>query len=205
MNLDVRKLHPGLYKPPTGDFVEVDVPPMTYLAIDGHGDPNTDPAYAEALQTLYPAVYGVRAGFKGRTGQAWVVGPLEALWSADDPATFTNRSKSEWDWTLLIPVPGAITEEDIAAGLASAAARKPDVPIARVHALTLHEGRSLQILHVGSYDDEGPALARLHHELMPAGGLTFNGRHHEIYLNDPRRVAPEKLRTILRQPVVPVG
>lgn len=205
MNLDLRKIRANLYKPPSSDFVEVTVPPITYLMIDGHGDPNTDPAYANALQTLFPAAYGVRAELKKRTGLAWVVGPLEALWSAEDPSTFTDRTKSAWDWTLILPSPDEVTEDDIATGLAAAAAaRKPGVPVGDVRAEVLEEGTCFQILHVGSYDDEGPTLARLHHELMPGRGLTFNGRHHEIYLNDARRVAPEKLRTILRQPVAPV-
>ena len=106
---------------------------------------------------------------------------------------------------MLIPLPEHVSADDIATGLASAAKKKPDASLDRVRALTLAEGRCLQIMHVGPYAEEGPTLARLHHEVMPARGLTWNGPHHEIYLGDPRRAAPEKLRTVLRQPVRPIA
>ena len=102
---------------------------------------------------------------------------------------------------MLIPLPEVVSEDDITAGLERAARRRPDLPVADVRVLLLDEGRCLQVMHVGSYDDEGPVLDRLHHEVMPARGLDFNGRHHEIYLGDPRRMAPERLKTVLRQPV----
>ncbi|GAA1139855.1 hypothetical protein GCM10009583_07130 [Ornithinicoccus hortensis] len=134
-----------------------------------------------------------------------MVSPLEGLWSSEDPTTFTERRKDEWDWTMLIAFPEPVDREDLAQGLARAAHKKPELPVSDVRVLELTEGRSLQIMNVGSYDDEGPTLARLHHEVMPERGLTFNGPHHEIYLGDPRRAAPETLRTVLRQPVRPLG
>jgi hypothetical protein len=204
MAIDVRRERADLYRAGR-DWAEVEVRPADYLAVDGHGDPNTAPEYADAVAALYGAGYAVRAALKARTGDAFVVGPLEGLWSSPDPAAFAEVRKADWDWTMLIPLPAAVSADDVAVGLGAAAARKPDLPVDRVRPLTLDEGRSLQVLHVGSYDDEAPTLARLHHELMPARGLTWNGRHHEIYLGDPRRVAPERLRTILRQPVRPVG
>ena len=136
-----------------------------------------------------------REGFEGSYD---AVRRYAARWKAD-------RRKDAWDWTMLIPLPPAVTEADIAAGLDAAARKKPELPIDRIGAPTIDEGLSLQILHVGSYDAETPTLHRLHAELMPAQGLTFNGPHHEIYLSDPRRVAPEKLKTILRQPVRAAG
>lgn len=204
MAIDVRRERAELYRAGARDFVEVVVPPAEYLAVDGHGDPNTSDDYAAAAAALYTAGYAVRAAVKARTGEAFVVGPLEGLWTAADPAAFATGRKADWDWTMLIPLPAVVSAEDVAAGLATAAERKPDVPVSRVRPLALDEGRSLQILHVGSYDDEAPTLARLHHEVMPARGFTWNGPHHEIYLGDPRRVPPERLRTVLRQPVRPV-
>lgn len=204
MRIDLKKDRKHLYAPPSNDFVEVDVPRALYLAADGHGDPNTSPDYTAAVEALYVAGYAVRAAFKARTGDDFVVGPLEGLWTSADPASFTARDKASWNWTMLIPLPDAVTATDVAEGLASAAKKKPDTAVDRVRLLELTEGRSLQILHVGSYDAETPTLARLHSELMPARGLTFNGPHHEIYLSDPRRVAPDKLKTVLRQPVRPV-
>lgn len=178
---DIKKDLRSLYSART-DFTMVDVAPMTYLAIDGHGDPNTSPAYAAAVERLYKAAYAIKFASK-REGRDFVVAPLEGLWTADDPTTFVSRDKSAWDWTMLIAQPSWIRTSD-------------DVELR-----TIAEGRCVQVLHVGSYDDEGPVLARLHDEFMPSRGLSFNGPHHEIYLSDPRRVAPEKLKTILRQPV----
>jgi hypothetical protein len=197
---DLKKDRKDLYAPGRQDFTRVTVPPMTYLAIDGHGDPNTSPAYTDAVSALYASGYAVKFAFRGRTGDDVVVGPLEGLWSSDDPSSFEDRRKDAWDWTMLIPLPPAVADADIRAALETAARRKPELPIGRVSAVTIEEGLSLQILHVGSYDAETPTLHRLHAELMPSQGLTFNGPHHEIYLSDPRRVSPEKLKTILRQP-----
>ncbi|WP_217616728.1 GyrI-like domain-containing protein [Cellulomonas sp. GbtcB1] len=203
MPTDVRRERADLYRAGPG-WDEVVVPPAEYLAVDGHGDPDSA-AYADAVAALYTAAYAVRAAVKRRTGEAFVVGPLEGLWSSADPSAFTEGRRGDWDWTMLIPLPAAVTGEDVADGRAAAAARGTGLPVDRVVPLTLDEGRSLQALHVGPYDDEGPALARLHREVMPARGLTWNGRHHEIYLGDPRRVAPGRLRTVLRQPVRPAG
>ena len=205
MKIDLKNDRKELYRPGTKDFVELDVPPMTYLAIDGHGDPNTSDEYATALAALYPTAYAVKLGFRARTGDDFVVGPLEGLWSSEDPTAFTARRKHEWDWTMLLPLPDPVGAVDVEQGVATATARKPDLPIDRVRVLELNEGRSLQIMHVGSFDDEAAVLARLHDEVMPARDLTWNGPHHEIYLSDPRRVAPHRLRTILRQPVRPAG
>lgn len=203
MRYELKRDLGALYKPPTGRFVQVDVPEMQYLAIDGHGDPNTEPAYRAAVEALYVSGYQVRSALKTRTGSDFVVGPLEGLWSSDDPTTFVQGKKSDWDWTMMIPLPAPVAAEDVANGLAAASVKKPAAPIAQVTHLTMTEGLCLQTLHIGSYDDEAPILAHLHDELMPELGFTWNGRHHEIYLGDPRRAAPEKLRTILRQPVTP--
>lgn len=204
MKIDLKKDRKDLYRPPSADFTEVDVPPMTYLAIDGHGDPNTSPAYAQAVESLYTAAYAIKFAFKARTGDDFVVGPLEGLWSSTDDESFVHGRKDVWDWTMLIPLPEPVSTDDATQGLDRAAQKKPQLPIASVRPLRMEEGRCLQILHLGSYDDEAPTLARLHTVVMPERGVTWNGRHHEIYLSDPRKVAPEKLRTVLRQPIKPV-
>ncbi|ERH16184.1 hypothetical protein HMPREF1549_02544 [Actinomyces johnsonii F0510] len=201
MRTDIKKDRKDLYQPAAADFTEVDVPAMTYLAIDGHGDPNTSPAYAAAIQALYAGAYAIRSALKKRTGDDFVVGPLEGLWTSADNSAFIARDKGEWDWTMMIPLPDAVSSQDVAEGLHQASRKKPELPIDELRELRFAEGRSLQILHVGTYDDEAPTLARLHDEVMPRLGLTWNGPHHEIYLSDPRRVAPEKMKTVLRQPV----
>ncbi len=199
---DAKKQHPALYAPSSRAFSDVVVPPLQYLAVDGEGDPNTAPAYAAAIAALFSTSYTVKFASKAR-GRDYVVGPLEALWSADDPTAFVARDKSSWRWTALINQPDWITADDVAAAVNDAAAKKPNPALSLTRLITIDEGRSIQILHIGSYDDEGPTLARLHDEYLPQNGLTFNGLHHEIYLSDARRTAPEKLRTVLRQPVRP--
>lgn len=196
---DVKKVHRWLYAPPQGRFDVVDVPPMRYLAVDGHGDPNTTPAYPKAVRALYAVTYTLRSAQKA-AGRPFVVSPLEGLWRATDPAAFVRREKSAWNWTMLIALPEWVSDAEVTAARRAARTRT-DVDVAGVDVLALDEGRCVQTLHVGSYDDEGPVLDRLHREFMPEHGLTFHGDHHEIYLGDPRRTPAERLRTVLRQPV----
>ena len=194
MKLDLTKL--DSFRARVGEFRVLEVPPLRYLALDGHGDPNTD-TYRRALETVYPVAYKLKFASRA-AGRDYGVPPLEALWSADDPASFTTaRDKSTWDWTVLSMVPEWITPDDVEAAVAvTTGPRRDDVRL-----LVLDEGLCVQTLHVGSYDDEGPTLARMHDEFIPAQGLVMTGRHPEIYHSDARRTAPEKLRTILRQPV----
>ena len=198
---DVKRAYRELYAPSAREFTLVDVPPMRYLAVDGHGDPNTAAAYAEAVEALFSVAYAVKFRSRKELGRDFVVAPLEGLWRADDPAAFVARDKSAWDWTLLIAQPDWIDEALVAEAVAAARAKGDRPALALVRLRELHEGPSAQILHIGSYDDETPTLARLHDEWMPQHGLTFAGDHHEIYLSDARRTEPEKLRTVLRQPV----
>lgn len=200
---DVKRVHRELYAPSARDFAVVEVPPMQYLAIEGHGDPNSAQEYADAVAALYGVAYALKFRSKRELGRDLVVAPLEGLWRADDPESFVTRDKSAWSWTMLIAQPDWIGEEHVSAAIA-AAPKAPRPALDRLRLERLHEGASAQVLHIGSYDAEGPTLERLHHEWMPEHGLTFNGDHHEIYLSDARRTAPEKLRTILRQPVRPV-
>lgn len=200
---DVKVALKELYAPSSKDFTMVDVPRMQYLAIDGHGNPNTSPEYVAALEALYPVAYALKFMSKKELDRDFVVGPLEGLWRADDPTAFTTRKKDEWDWTMMISQPDWITDAMTDAAIATVTAKKGIPALKRLRLLELIEGTSVQILHIGSYDDEAPTLAKLHDEFMPAHGFTFHGDHHEIYLGDPRRVAPEKLRTVLRQPVRP--
>lgn len=199
--VDVRKEFKELYAPSGREFAVVDVPPMSFLMVDGDGDPNTAAAYTDAVQALYSVSYAVKFAGRRELERDHVVAPLEGLWWAADPAAFARRAKDEWRWTMMIMQPRWIPAELVSRAVAATAAKKdlPALPLVRFE--TYDEGRSVQILHVGSYDDEAPTLARLHREYMPAHGLDFSGPHHEIYLSDPRRTAPAKLRTVLRQPV----
>lgn len=202
---DIKKAHRHLYAPGARGFSLVQVPPLAYLAIDGHGDPNTAPAYTEALEALYSVAYALKFHGRKELGQDCVVAPLEGLWWAPDMKAFTSRDKGSWDWTMMIALPGWATA-DLVAHIARQVAGKKELPgLPGLRVAELDEGLCVQIMHIGPYDAEGPALERLHHEFMPENGLHFNGRHHEIYLGDPRRAAPEKLKTILRQPVARSG
>ena len=198
---DIKRAHRELYAPSAKDFVVVDVPPMNYLAIDGSGDPNTSTDYVDAVEALFSVAYAVKFRSKKTLGRDFVVAPLEGLWRADDPAAFVARDKASWSWTMLIAQPEWIDEALVTESVAAVRAKGERAALDRLRLERLHEGTSVQILHIGSYDDEAPTLARLHDEWMPQHELTFNGDHHEIYLSDARRTAPEKLRTILRQPV----
>jgi hypothetical protein len=200
---DIRVVHKALYSPSAKDFTVVDVPSITYLAIDGHGDPNTAAAYAKALEALYSVGYTVKFENKKVHGRDAAVGPLEGLWRADDPTAFITRDKDSWDWTMMISQPDWVTDEMLSAAIAKVRKKKALDALDGLRLFSLDEGRAVQILHRGPYDEEAPTVGRLHHEYMPQHALTFNGDHHEIYLNDPRRTDPAKLKTILRQPVRP--
>ncbi len=198
--IDFKRELKHLYQPSGKDFSLVDVPAMQFLMIDGHGDPNTAQAYSAAVEALYAVAYKLKFASKQQLGRDYTVPPLEGLWWASDTDSFTaRRDKSQWDWTMMIMQPDWITAEMHAAATAVVAKQKDLSALPRLE--SYHEGLSAQIMHTGSYDDEAPVLHRLHHEFMPANNLIFNGKHHEIYLGDPRRVAPEKLKTVLRQPV----
>ncbi|WP_249423910.1 GyrI-like domain-containing protein [Nocardioides coralli] len=185
-----------------GVFRVVEIPPLRYLMVDGHGDPNTSREYADALAALYPVAYGLKFASKRELGRDYVVPPLEALWWADDMTAFTSaRDKSRWSWTAMIMTPDWVPADLVAQAVAKVAAKDRPTRLDDVRLETLEEGLSVQTLHVGPYDAEADVLAEMHDRFIPDSGLRMTGRHHEVYLSDARRVAPEKLRTILRQPV----
>ncbi|MHB8333129.1 MAG: helix-turn-helix transcriptional regulator, partial [Candidatus Dormibacteria bacterium] len=162
---DIKKEREDLYAPNPGYFEIVEVPPLGFLMVDGHGDPNTSTAYREAIEALYAASYAVRAVTKTRRGKVHTVGPLEGLWSADDPEAFRTRDKSAWDWTMMIVQPDWVTADLVEEALAAARKKRlPALGLVRFERYT--EGRSVQILHVGPYDDEGPTLERLHRDFL---------------------------------------
>lgn len=201
MKIDFKKEIAG-YAARCGRFQVVTVPPLQFLMIDGHGDPNTSPAYQDALATLYPVAYALKVFSKITLGRDHSVMPLEGLWWSESMASFTtDRDKSRWDWTMMIMVPDWITDEYYEQAKKTVA-RKGGAP--RLEDLRLEqfdEGLSVQTLHVGSFDSEAPVLEQLHGHVIPEQGLRMTGRHHEIYLSDARRTAADRLRTILRQPV----
>ncbi|UFU04322.1 GyrI-like domain-containing protein [Ruania suaedae] len=201
MKIDLKTTIPS-YTAHHGRFSLLEVPPLQYLAIDGQGDPNTSPDYAGAVGSLYPLAYALKFLSKDELGRDYVVMPLEALWWAEDMSDFTtHRDKSRWRWTVMILVPDWLGNEHVEAARETVRRKGGAPALAEVRLAALEEGLSVQTLHIGPYDAEGPVLARMHTEFIPAQGLQLRGRHHEIYLGDPRRVPAERLRTVLRQPV----
>jgi hypothetical protein len=199
--IDFKKELKELYAPSSKDFSVVNIPKMSFLMIDGEGNPNTAKGYSDAVEALYSVSYVLKFASKKQLSKDYGVAPLEGLWSAQDPSAFGRRAKDEWRWTMMIMQPEWITADMVSAALETAKAKKNLPALLKLRFESYDEGESVQILHIGSYDEEAPTLKRLHQEYMPEHGLTFNGQHHEIYLGDPRKTAPAKLKTILRQPV----
>ena len=169
--------------------VLVDVPEFRFLMIDGHGDPNT--ASEPAIGALYQASYRLKFALKrGPLALDYKVMPLEGLWWTPDMSKFSAERKGEWDWTLMIRQPEEVDDEMVAA-------TEPELPLRLEH---WTEGPAAQVMHIGPYSEEGPTIALLH-AFIKEQGLELDGKHHEIYLGDPRRAAPEKLKTVVRQPV----
>jgi len=198
--VDFKKTLKQFYVPPK-EFVIVDLPEMQFVMVDGHGDPNTAQEYKDAIEVLYAVAYKMKFISKKTLEKDYVVPPLEGLWWAEDMETFHTREKSEWDWTMMIMTPEWISVEIFEEAIRQVRKAKDPASLDKVRLEPYHEGLSVQIMHIGSYDDEGPVLAQMHSDFIPKNGFVENGKHHEIYLSDPRRVAPEKLKTVLRQPV----
>jgi hypothetical protein len=190
-----------LYTPSAKEPSLVRVPPFAYLMIDGAGDPNTSASFRNAIAALYGAAYTLKFMLKKHSGIDFRIMPLSGLFEADDPADLLLGRKNAWKWTLMIPLPSVVRQADFEKAVGEARAKKnasPSLPLLRRE--ILKEGLCAHILHKGAYALEKPTIERLH-AFIRDQGLEFAGSHHEIYLSDPNRAAPEKLKTIIRQPV----
>jgi hypothetical protein len=197
--IDMKKIHKELFAPKAKEPALVQVPDFTYLMADGEGDPNIAPAFREAVELLYGLSYTMKFALK-KLGKDYTVMPLEGLFWADDPSAFTQGRKHEWKWTMAIVQPKEADEKVLeAAEEALAEKRRLSRPLP-VRLAVLREGTCAHIMHIGPYKDEGPNIATLH-RFIDDEGYVFNGLHHEIYLSDPRRVKPQAMRTVIRQPV----
>jgi hypothetical protein len=184
---DLQRLDPGLWEAVPGDPSLVDVPPLTYLAFDGAGAP-CDPPFGMAIGSIAAAAAGLPPM------------PIEVWFWTDPPETFDANRQDLWQWTVGVAVPGTMAVNLLAAAQAGDVGPAAD----RMRVLQLTKGPSMQVLHVGPYDALGRSVGALH-SAMAASGLTFAGPHHEIYLDDPGRISPDALRTIMRQPVRPAA
>lgn len=200
-SIDLKKVYRDLYSARAGKPALVEVPPLAYLMIDGAGDPNTSSEYVEAVGAIYPIAYAVRAAIKKATGDAYTVMPMQGLWWADDMDRFSPDRKGDWKWTMMIAVPDLATRVLADTAIAETTAKKGLAAGNRVRFELFDEGRSAQVMHIGPYSAEAPTIAMLHAYIIDQG-MSLRGLHHEIYLGDPRKTAPDKLKTIIRQPVV---
>jgi len=190
-----------LYTPSAKEPSLVKVPAFTYIMVDGSGDPNTSAAFRDAIGALYGAAYTLKFMLKKHSGVDFRVMPLSGRFHADRPPELLLGRKTEWKWTLMIPVPSVVRQADFAKALAEAGDRKNASPALRLlRREVFKEGLCAQILHKGPYAAEKPTIEKLH-AFIREQGLTFGGSHHEIYLSNPNRAAPEKMKTIVRQPV----
>ena len=200
--IDFKKQLKHLYNAPAKEVVVVDVPPMNYLMVDGKGDPNTSREAQEAIETLFPVAYAIKFMIKKEQDVDYVVMLLEGLWWTDDMAQFTPENKDIWKFTYMIMQPEYVSGDLVDKALKEVERKKNPPALSRIRFENLHEGRSAQIMHPGPFSAEGATVDRLH-SFIRENGYSFDGlvqKHHEIYVNDFRRVAPEKMKTIIRQP-----
>lgn len=204
MTTDFKKTQKELYLPRTAPSI-IDVPAMKFLAVDGAGDPNTSPDYASAIELLYGLSYSIKMNNKARA--EYVVAPLEGFWESSDDFRGGGAplpDKNKLVWTAVIRQPDFVTDEIVAEAKKALAIKKPNLDVSRAKLITFVEGLCVQALHIGSYDSEPAtvsAIEKFAHDEGYALDMSSVRRHHEIYLSDPRRVAPEKLKTVIRHPV----
>jgi hypothetical protein len=189
-----------LYLPGTEEFVFVDVPDLQYVMIDGEGDPGGE-EHRHAIKWLFASIYPIKRVARERMGKDFVEPPLEGLWWADDMNDFISGNRDKVKWRMMIVTADWVSSDIFSEAVTSASEKLGTVP-SELRLERLHEGMSVQIMHVGDYSEAAASIAeRLHHQFLPRHDLVPNGHHHEIYLTDPSRVEPEKMRTVLRQPV----
>ena len=198
--INYKKVLKHLYNASAKKPTLVDVPAMNFLMVQGTGDPNTSKSYADAIQALFSVSYTLKFMIKkGPRAIDYGVMPLEGLWWVDDMSQFRQEDKSNWKWTAMIMQPEFITQKDVAEAIEKASEKKelPAMPLMEFS--SFEEGKAAQIMHIGPFSEEGPTIQELH-RFIAAQGHQRDGKHHEIYLSDIRRAAPEKWRTIIRQP-----
>ncbi|MCB8921940.1 MAG: GyrI-like domain-containing protein [Ardenticatenaceae bacterium] len=198
--VDYKKELKHLYRPSAKVVTVVDVPEMTYLMIDGTGNPNTTPFFQEATEALFAVSYQLKFMIKkGEQPVDYGVMPLEGLWWADDMTQFNVEKKGDWLWTLMMMQPTYVTPALYAEAIAQVKKKKNPAALPLMRLTAYAEGQSAQIMHLGPFSEEGPTIARLH-DFIASNGSKISGKHHEIYLSDIRRAAPEKWKTVIRQP-----
>ena len=199
--IDLKKELKHLYNPSAKQVSIVDVPPMNFLMVDGQGDPNTSQAYQDAVEALFSVSYTLKFIIKkGTQAIDYGVMPLEGLWWAEDMTRFSIDEKSNWLWTAMMMQPEYVTETLVSEAIEQVA-KKKEIAAAQLRFESFHEGRVAQVMHIGPFSAEKSNVDRIH-AAIEAQGCRRSGKHHEIYLSDFRKTAPEKLKTIIRQPMI---
>lgn len=195
-----KKLLKALYSPSAKQCEVVDVPEMAFLMLDGTGDPNNSPTFQAAMQALYTVSYTLKFTLKKAGGEDYAVMPLEGLWWTEASAEVDYGARDNWRWTLMIAQPEFVDAAQVQAAIAEAGRKKELTALDRLRFERFHEGRAAQIMHIGPYADEPPTIERLH-SFVAESGWELRDRHHEVYLSDPRKADPAKMKTILRHPI----
>jgi hypothetical protein len=204
LKVDIKKEYGKLYSPSSKEVSLVEIPPMNFIMIDGKGDPSTAVEYRNSIEALYSLAYTLKFSIKKGKDIDFGVMPLEGLWWADDMNDFITGNKDRWKWTSMIMQPEYVTEEMFYEAQKQVAGKKDLPALSDARFVNFKEGRAVQIMHIGPYKDEGPNIEKLHN-FAREHNYSFDGlkqKHHEIYLSDPRKAAPDKMRTIVRQPVI---
>jgi hypothetical protein len=200
MKIDLKKDLKHLYNASAKAPVFIDVPDMNFLMIDGTGGPTEDGPYGKAVEALYSISYAAKFHIKKDLGGVdYAVMPLEGLWWTDIPEEFSMTDRDPWKWTMMLMQPDWVTAEVLEVAF-ERASKKLDRDLSAVYEQTHKKGHVVQIMHIGPYSDEPPVIQAMH-QFVYENGMKLRDKHHEIYLSDPRRAKPEKLKTILRQPV----
>jgi len=198
--IDYKKELKHLYRSSAKKVEVVEVPKMNFLMIDGDGGPN-HPTFQNAIEVLFPLSYTLKFMIKkSDIGIDYGVLPLEGLWWADDMSSFIKDKKDDWKWTLMIMQPELVKKEMVVKAIEEVRKKKNPVALPLVRFESFAEGKAAQIMHIGPFSEEGPTVEKLH-ALIGDSGSQRIGKHHEIYLSDIRRAAPEKWKTIIRQPM----
>ena len=196
--IDLKKEFKQLYNPSSKEPVIINVPEFQFLMIEGQGSTDTE-SFQDAVKALFGVSYKTKFKIKKEKNIDYAVMPLEGLWWADDMNDFINFNKSNWRWILMIMQPEFITSDIIMSTIDIIEKKEPNNDLNKLKLAKFTEGNSAQIMHIGPYSTEGPNIQRLHQKIAEIGGQ-LSGKHHEIYLSDPRRISPDKMKTVLRQP-----
>jgi hypothetical protein len=197
--VDLKKELKQFYNPSAKEVSVVDVPAMNFLMIEGQGAPSSL-QYMQSIEALFTVSYTLKFMVKKAQGIDYAVMPLEGLWWADNMTEFTTTNKDEWKWTSLIMQPNYVKEADVKAAIEQVRKKKELPAIDKVKFENFKEGLSAQIFYVGPFSEEGPTVTKIH-EYIHKSGHELSGKHHEIYLSNVAKVAPEKLKTVIRQPM----